>query len=152
MARSDHMRVFTRELVRLARLYRREVNRCIAQHGLSDARAVPVLHIARAGHCLRQGELAEELGIEGPSLVRLLDQIGAAGLIERREDPSDGRAKTLHLTPTGKDLALVLEQVLTRLRKELLVDVSDDDLAATVRTFTALEAALERHADKAPGA
>ena len=46
----------------------------------------------------------------------------------------------------------MLEQVLTRLRKELLVDVSDDDLAATVRTFTALEAALERHADKAPGA
>ena len=144
------MRTFTRELVRLARLYRREVDRCISQHGLSDARAVPVLHIARAGHSLRQGELADELGIEGPSLVRLLDQLCAAGLIERRDDPSDGRAKTLHLTRAGKEMAGVLEQVLTRLRKELLADVSDADLAATLRTFTALEAGLERNADKAP--
>jgi hypothetical protein len=64
-------------LLRLARIYRREVNRALAEHGLSDAKALPVLHIARAGGGLRQGVLAEELGVEGPSLVRILDQLCA---------------------------------------------------------------------------
>ena len=41
------------------------------------------------------------LAIEGASLVRQLDQLVEAGLVERREDTIDRRAKTLHLTPAG---------------------------------------------------
>ncbi|WP_408611056.1 MarR family winged helix-turn-helix transcriptional regulator [Caulobacter hibisci] len=110
---------------------------------MSDARALPVLHIARAGGGLRQGMLAEELGVEGPSLVRILDQLCAAGLVERRDDPTDGRAKTLHLTEEGKALGVVVEDAVQDLRSNLLAGVSDEDLAATLRTFAAFEAALE---------
>lgn len=136
-------RTFTGAILRLARIYRREVNRALAEHGLSDARALPVLHIARAGGGMRQGVLAEELGVEGPSLVRVLDQLCAAGLVERRDDPADGRAKTLHLTPDGQALAVIAEDTVQAVRSRLLVGVSDDDLAATLRTFAAFEAALE---------
>jgi MarR family transcriptional regulator for hemolysin len=66
-SRTFDERTFTGSLLRLARIYRREVNRALAEHGLSDAKALPVLHIARAGGGLRQGVLAEELGVEGPS-------------------------------------------------------------------------------------
>jgi MarR family transcriptional regulator for hemolysin len=136
-------RVFTGSLLRLARIYRREVNRALAEHDLSDARALPVLHIARSGGGMRQGHLAEELGVEGPSLVRILDQLCAAGLVERRDDPRDGRAKTLHLTAEGEALAEVVEAAVQELRQRLLASVSDEDLAATVRTFAAFEALLE---------
>ncbi|WP_425266989.1 MarR family winged helix-turn-helix transcriptional regulator [Caulobacter radicis] len=115
----------------------------MAEHGLSDARALPVLHIARAGGGMRQGVLAEELGVEGPSLVRVLDQLCAAGLVERRDDPADGRAKTLHLTSDGAALAVIAEDTVQAVRSRLLVGVSDEDLAATLRTFAAFEAALE---------
>lgn len=142
-SRPDALRAFTSELIRLARIYRREVNYCLREHGISDARAVPVLQIARAGGGMRQGVLAEELGIEGPSLVRLLDQICAAGLVERRDDPIDRRAKTLHITPAGQELAHVIEELLAGLRDRLMGQVSEDDLAATLRTFAALEAALD---------
>src|SRR4051812_5394536 len=130
-------------LLRLARLYRREVNKALGEHNISDARAVPVLQIARSGGGMRQGVLAEELGLEGPSLVRLLDQLSAAGLVERCDDPTDRRAKTLRVTPEGASLAAAIEDILTELRARLLVKVSDADLAATVRTFAALTAALE---------
>jgi MarR family transcriptional regulator, transcriptional regulator for hemolysin len=150
-ARADNLRTFTGELLRLARIYRREVNRAVVEHGVSDARAVPVLHIARAGGGMRQGVLAEELGIEGPSLVRLLDQICAAGLVERRDDPTDRRAKTLHVTQAGRELAAVLEDLLRGLRERLMAEVSDEDLAATLRTFAAFEAALEAAEAKAKG-
>ncbi|PVM93545.1 MarR family transcriptional regulator [Caulobacter radicis] len=136
-------RTFTGAVLRLARIYRREVNRALAEHGLSDARALPVLHIARAGGGMRQGVLAEELGVEGPSLVRVLDQLCAAGLVERRDDPADGRAKTLHLTSDGAALAVIAEDTVQAVRSRLLVGVSDEDLAATLRTFAAFEAALE---------
>ena len=144
-------RVFTSTLLRLARIYRREVNRALAEHGLSDARALPVLHIAREGGGMRQGHLAEELGVEGPSLVRILDQLCAAGLVERRDDPKDGRAKTLHLTPEGDALAVVVEDAIQELRVRFLANVSDEDLAATVRTFAAFEAALEAAASGQEG-
>jgi MarR family transcriptional regulator, transcriptional regulator for hemolysin len=136
-------RTFTGAVLRLARIYRREVNRALAEHGLSDARALPVLHIARAGSGMRQGVLAEELGVEGPSLVRVLDQLCAAGLVERRDDPADGRAKTLHLTSDGAALAVIAEDTVQAVRSRLLVGVSDEDLAATLRTFAAFEAALD---------
>ena len=144
-------RVFTASVLRLARIYRREINRAMTEHGLSDARALPVLHIARSGGGMRQGHLAEELGIEGPSLVRILDQLCAAGLVERRDDPKDGRAKTLHLTPEGDALAVIVEDAVQGLRTKLLAGVSAEDLAATVRTFATFEAALDAAASSQEG-
>ena len=136
-------RTFTGSLLRLARVYRREVNRALAEHGMSDARALPVLHLARAGGGMRQGVLAEALGVEGPSLVRILDQLCAAGLVERRVDPKDARAKTLHLTPDGEAQAKVVEDALQGVRTRVLSGVSDVNLATALRAFTAFEAALE---------
>jgi len=150
--RKQNLRTFTGNALRLARIYRREVNRRLARHGLSDARAFPVLQIARSGGGMRRGALAEELGLEGPSLVRLLDQICAAGLAERRSHPSDGRANSVHITAAGRELAAVLERVLHELRDRLLAEVSDAELAATLRTFGAFEAALETDAAKVRGA
>ena len=139
-------RTFTGSLLRLARIYRREVNRALAEHGLSDAKALPVLHIARAGGGLRQGVLAEELGVEGPSLVRILDQLCAANLVERRDDPNDRRAKTLYLTAEGQALSVVVEDAVQVVRTRVLAGVSDVNLATTLRAFTAFEAALEASA------
>ena len=137
-------RTLTGTILRLTRIYRRAVDRTLAAHGLSEARALPVLHIARLGEGVRQGALAEELGIEGPSLVRLLDQLCAAGLVERRDDPRDRRAKTLHLTPEGRALAAVIETTLDTLRSGLLAQVTNEDLDAALRVLAAFEAALDQ--------
>lgn len=136
-------RAFAQTLLRLARIYRREVNRALAAHGISDAKAMPVLHIARAGGGMRQGVLAEEVGVEGPSMVRILDQLCQTGLVERRDDPTDKRAKTLHLTAEGKTLARNVEDAIQIVRAQMLAQVSDADLSATLRTFAAFETALD---------
>lgn len=145
-ARTVHERTFAQSLLRLARIYRREVNRALAAHGISDAKAMPVMHIARAGGGLRQGALAEEIGVEGPSLVRILDQLCQANLVERRDDPTDKRAKTLHLTAEGQALAAVVESAVQVVRAQMLAEVGDDDLSAALRVFAAFETALDRAA------
>lgn len=136
-------RALTAGLLRLARIYRRETDKMLAAHGISDARALPVLHIARLGEGIRQGVLAEALGVEGPSLVRILDQLCAAGLVERRDDPNDRRAKTLHLSDEGRALAAVIETQLDGLRAGFLRGVDDADLAAALRVLGQFEIALD---------
>jgi MarR family transcriptional regulator, transcriptional regulator for hemolysin len=141
--RDQFQQRITSELIGVARLYRREVDRRLVEHDLTDAKAMPILHIARSGDGMRQGVLADELGLEGPSLVRLLDQLCAAELVQRRDDPADKRAKTLHITDAGRAVAKVAEDALQKVRGELLADVSFADLAATVRTLSAFKVALD---------
>lgn len=150
--RRSNERALTSRLLRLARIYRRETDRALAALGISDARALPVLYIARLGEGVRQGVLAEELGIEGPSLVRILDQLCAAQLVERRDDPNDRRAKTLHLSDEGRAMARVVEARLDTLRTDLLSEVEDPDLSATLRALARFEAALEAAQRKPRGA
>jgi MarR family transcriptional regulator for hemolysin len=112
-------------------------------HGLSEARAAPLIWLGRLGGGVRQVTLAAHIGIEGPSLVRLLDQLESAGLVERRDDPEDRRAKTIWLTPEGKALTRRIERVLMELRERRLRDISDDDIAAALRVFHAFDAVTE---------
>jgi MarR family transcriptional regulator, transcriptional regulator for hemolysin len=124
---------------RLARLWRRAADQALADHGLSQATALPLMVLSRRGKSVRQGVLADEMGIEGPSLVRLIDLLQAEGLVERREDPTDRRAKTLHLTPTGEAKAEEVNRVLRRCRADLLKDIEADDLSITFDALQRIE-------------
>jgi MarR family transcriptional regulator for hemolysin len=53
---------------------------------------------------LKQSELAEMLDLQPITLTRLVDRLYANGLIERRADPDDRRAKRLYLTPQARPL------------------------------------------------
>lgn len=100
---------------------------------------------------IRQHELAEQLAIESPSLVRLLDQLADNGLVIRRTDPADQRAKTLHLTQAGRSLARRILPVVDQLRQRLLSDVSEKELDSCLRVFTTFLTACEHEeTDVAP--
>lgn len=128
-----------RLIARLARVWRRESDQALSDHGLSYATAIPLLVLSRQGENVRQGVLADELGIEGPSLVRLIDLLQAEGLVERREDQTDRRAKTLHLTKTGEAKVEETNRVLRRVRASLLKDIGADELAITFEVLQRIE-------------
>jgi MarR family transcriptional regulator for hemolysin len=135
-------------IARLARAWRREADQALADHGLSQATALPLMVLSRRGKCVRQGVLAEEIGIEGPSLVRLIDLLQAEGLVVRREDPTDRRAKTLHLTPTGEAKAEEINRVLRRVRASLLKNIEPDDLAVTFDALQRIEQRASRMSEQ----
>ena len=68
---------------------------------------------------LKQIELAETLDLQPITLTRLIDRLCDSGLIERRSDPDDRRAKRLYLTPAARP---VLEG-LTRIGKDVMTTV-----------------------------
>jgi MarR family transcriptional regulator for hemolysin len=124
---------------RLGRVWRRRADQALSAHGLSEAMSTPLLILSRRGKCVRQGVLANEMGIEGPSLVRLIDLLQAEGLVERREDPTDRRAKMLHVTPLGEAKVAEINRVLQRLRAELMNGIPSEDLAITFRVLRQIE-------------
>lgn len=128
-----------RLITRLGRIWRRESDQALSAHGLSYATAIPLLVLSRQGENVRQGVLADELGIEGPSLVRLIDLLETEGLVERREDPTDRRAKTLHLTTAGEAKVEETNRILRRVRANLMKDIGSEELAVTFETLQRIE-------------
>ncbi|APA87813.1 winged helix DNA-binding protein [Paraburkholderia sprentiae WSM5005] len=130
-------RTVSSTLVVAARKWRRTSHGVLAAFNVSEACATPLLTASRLGSAVRQVTLADHVGIEGPSLVRLLDQLCAAGLMRRDEDPEDRRAKTVVLTDEGRAVTAKMEEELVTLRAQALKGVSRDDLEAALRVFDA---------------
>jgi DNA-binding MarR family transcriptional regulator len=53
---------------------------------------------------LRGGELAERLGVEPPTLTKMIRRLESCGLVERRQDPQDARSFRAYLTEEGRSL------------------------------------------------
>lgn len=139
-------------LVVAARKWRRTIHGALTAYNVSEACAAPLLTSGRLGEGVHQVTLAEHVGIEGPSLVRLLDQLCAAGLVRREEDPEDRRAKTISLTDEGRAVTAQMEHDLRALRERVLKGLTRADLEATLRVLNAFNASDAAEASNAaPG-
>ncbi len=125
-------------VVAASRQWRRVCQTTLMNYGVTEACAGPLLMIARLGEGVRQVTVAQACGLESPSLVRLLDQLGKANLVQRTEDPTDRRAKSLSLTDEGRAVAGSIEDELIRLRRDVFEHIDPADLEATLRVFKAI--------------
>jgi MarR family transcriptional regulator for hemolysin len=87
----------------VARMLRTYADHKARQFGMTRAQWAVLARLDRF-EGLKQSELAEMLDLQPISLTRLLDRLCDSGLIERRADPNDRRAKRLFLTPAARPL------------------------------------------------
>ena len=107
--------------------WRTALDRRLRPMGLSRATWMLLAQVEKL-HAPSQTELAERLGLEGASVVRLVDRLEKEGLVERRSG-TDRRVKTIHFTAKGQSLSTEIWRVAATLRTELFHDVPPDDLA-----------------------
>ncbi|MGY0619354.1 MarR family winged helix-turn-helix transcriptional regulator [Lysobacter sp. A378] len=131
-------------LMPVGRLWCRAVGKAFESLGVSLSAGAPILAVAELGNGVRQNVVAEEIGVDNAALVRSVDKLEAAGLLERRADPLDRRARTLHLTEAGDVLAVRLTEALDTFRAQVLAEVSDADGEAAVRVLRGIEQASLR--------
>ena len=119
----------------VARLFRADVDRLIGEAGIEltpgEARALG--YAARAG-TVRQSVLAERMGIEAMTVCGFIDRLEARGLVTRSVDPTDRRAKLVHLEPAA-------DAMLARLRAiwaEAEINASEGIGASEWNAFQAL--------------
>ena len=107
--------------------------------------ALAVLEIEHVGDgVLRQGELANRLGLDGSAVVRVLDRLERDGLLRRVEDPLDRRAKRLELTDEGHRVGLKTQRIAEDLRERLLKSLEQDDFEAAYRVLCHLASVLDQ--------
>lgn len=145
---NDPAQTFGFRLARITRRLRQAVDGELRAYGLTEATWRPLAYLGHLGDGVRQKELAQALGIEGPSLVRLLDGLERRGLIERREDESDRRARGIYLTTAGRDLQKRVLRVSNAIQRRLLAAVRPADLEACSRAFRTIEAALDQPVER----
>src|SRR5215475_8212182 len=71
-----------------------------------------------------QARLAELADVDAMTMVRILDRMEAEGLLERRPDPADRRARCLYLTAKAKPILSEIWRLSEEIRAEIFADVS----------------------------
>jgi MarR family transcriptional regulator for hemolysin len=140
----------TMTLTQVARAYKVAADKMSADFGLSQATAWPAVMIGRLGDRARPGAVAETLGLEPSSVVRVIDQLIAAGLVERREDMHDRRARILQLTEEGRRRVADIEKALIPFRRQLFQDLDPADLQACQRVLDNINRTIKLHETPEP--
>lgn len=108
----------------------------------TEARWSALFQLSHEPRGLIQSELAERMGIQGPTLVRLLDALEMQGLVQRFSTPEDRRAKRVMIQPEGKRMMKEVDAVAAQLRDDAFAGISMDELAVTLKVLDRLGIAL----------
>jgi DNA-binding MarR family transcriptional regulator len=108
-----------------------------AEHGLTISSLELLSRLARAdGHMLRLTRLADAAGLSVSRVSRILDALEQRGLVERRADTEDTRARNAWLTPQGLDLLRRAQKTHFGAVERLFFDrVPEQDVEALARVF-----------------
>lgn len=127
----------------IARLMRSETDRRIAEAGvdMTHGEGRALAHGARAG-TVRQNVLADRMGIEAMTLSGQLERLEARGLVVRKADPQDRRAKLVSLTESADTLLDQVRDVATGLRGDLASDFTAEEWQHFTAMLKSLRARL----------
>ena len=111
---------------------------------LNQTRWRILLQLHRVGP-LSQTALAEQIGIEGPTLVRILDNMERRDLVVRTVCADDRRVKFVAITETAKPLITEIKQIAETLSHELLAEIPDPDMDVTTNALQTIANHLEEN-------
>ena len=130
-----------------SRLARRAFDERVRAEGVTGPQARLLLMLDRdSGE--NQGFYADQLDVEPITLCRMVDRLEDAGLIERRPDLNDRRARRLHLTDKSREKLNRLRERLEAMVEEILVGLSVADREEFVRLLTVLRTNLVAHREQ----
>jgi len=122
----------------VGRLLRTRADQAVSDLGMTRAQWAV---LARVEKCqgLKQSELADILDLQPISLTRLIDRLCDSGLMERRSDASDRRAKRLFLTPAAQPVLERLSAVGEHIMEEVLAGTDPAAIAQARAQLTIMK-------------
>lgn len=104
------------------------------RHAVSDLpggpRGYQVLSMAVEGACWNQAAIAERLGLDRTVMTHLIDDLEDAGMVVRRPDPADRRARRIEPTAKGQAAYEKAAAVVRRNERHALAGLDDAGAAA----------------------
>jgi DNA-binding MarR family transcriptional regulator len=135
----------------VSRLLRRNFGRRIQSLRMTQAQCRALVHLAR-NEGIRQVDLAEILEVQPITLARLIDQLAAIGLVERRPDPADRRAFRLVLTRAAKPVLAQIRALGAQTWADATADLGPARMAQFSKTLHDLKCNLLAAEPTPPGA
>jgi MarR family transcriptional regulator, organic hydroperoxide resistance regulator len=129
-------------LAKVCKAHRGSVAEHLAELGLHAGQEMVLIELFEQDG-LRGGELAERLGVEPPTVTKMLRRLEKCGLVERRQDPRDARSFRVYLTVEGRSLEVALARCWERVEERTFAGMSIEER----RTFRRLLAKVRTNID-----
>ena len=126
---------FSQGLTFVARRWRNLMNEELRAIGQSQSRWGILYWITVFGDTVNQTELADRIGVEQPTLGRVLRDLESEGLITRAQGNGDRRAKVIRLTDAARPLMREVDRIQDRVRATILNGIAAEDLAVCMSVF-----------------
>ncbi len=120
----------------------RAVNDEMSGCGLSMARTKVLMRLHEQGPT-RHSVLAADFGLSPHSITDIVDALERLGMVERRPDVTDRRAKLVAITEEGEACLSVAYATRERLLKRIFGALSQEDRAAFLRLLDTLDEATQ---------
>jgi DNA-binding MarR family transcriptional regulator len=114
----------------------------LAEHGVTSAQAAALMFLAK-NDASALTRLGEGLALNAPAISGLANRLEKLGLVERRDDPDDGRAYRLTLTDEGRRRAAAIVPRVRALHGELTRGFSADEVEIVTRFLSGLITRLQ---------
>jgi MarR family transcriptional regulator for hemolysin len=135
---------FSNALHSTARAWRQAVDRRLKLSGVSEASWMAIAVAARAPQPLSQSELADALGVEGATVVAMVDRLVKSGLVVREPSTTDRRIKRVLVTEAGYSLYERVKTEAAALRQEMLASIDPESLKVATAVLERLHGMIER--------
>jgi MarR family transcriptional regulator for hemolysin len=132
---------FSESLYLAVHAWRTELDRRLRPLGFSHSSWQLLLHLSRHDGCTHR-ELAQHIGIEAATLVRMVDHMEKEGLLKRCGSETDRRVKHLHLTADGKKVVEDIRSYAADLRKEVLAGSSQTEIRTALDVLNNIRSKL----------
>jgi DNA-binding MarR family transcriptional regulator len=122
----------------VSRLRRRVVDAALKPLGVTRSQWWVLAFLSRSDG-MSQVALADELDLGKVALGQLIDRLEKTGFVERRPDDGDRRVKRVFLTRRSHALIARIRESVGVTEKEIVADIDEADLKATVRALRGMK-------------
>jgi MarR family transcriptional regulator for hemolysin len=133
---------FSAALHNTSRAWRQAIDQRLKDLGVSQAAWMTIAMVAKAATPPSQKQLADLLGVEGPTIVAMIDRLVTSGLVMRVASSQDRRVKLIELTDAGRAMYGQVKERADAFRGTLLDGVDAAQLLTATALLEQLQAAI----------
>ena len=122
----DHRRTVTYRLAQAAHAYRVRAGSQLSRINLHSGQETLLKALATADG-MSMSDLAAALGVQPPTVTKMISRLAAQDYVERRAAPGDGRQAQVFLTERGQHAIAMIDKLWKRIEKTALGGVDEKD-------------------------
>lgn len=129
----------------VSRMRRTVMDQTVAPLGLTRSQWSILSTLSRSSNeGMMQADIARLMDVGKVTIGGLVGRLEAAGLVERRSDAKDKRAKKVYITALGYDTIRAMIDVAQVMNDEILIGISEEDRRITEDTLMKVKDNLKR--------